>query len=125
VAQNGQPKKSIVGEVLEMVEDQMELASLEWEYVKSRSARRIIALATAGLLSLSAFVFLQVALVQGLIALHLTLAQASLIVAGVYVAVAGALFAIFGRRDKRTGEPFQATREQIHKNLRWIRQLFS
>ena len=52
------------------------------------------------------------------------MAHACLIVAAVYLVASGTLFAIFGRRDTRAGGAFQSTRDQVHKNLQWIRQLF-
>jgi uncharacterized membrane protein YqjE len=125
MSENGESQKSVTGEVLSLLEDHMELASLEWEYEKAQSMRRLGALAGAALLVVTAFAFLQVAIVQGLVAFGLSLPVASLVLAGVYGIAAAGLMATSGRRDPRAGEPFQGTRAEIKRNLRWIRQIFS
>jgi uncharacterized membrane protein YqjE len=125
MSQNGESKKSITGEVLSLLEDHMELASLEWEYEKAQSKRRLGALAGIALLSVSAFAFLQIAIVAGLVALGLTLPIASLVLAGAYLILSAILFSTLGKRDKQAGEPFQGTRQEIRRNIKWIRQIFS
>jgi len=125
VSENGDPKKSAAGEVFSLLEDQIELASLEWTYEKKQSVRRIGALAAAALLVLTAFVMLQVTIVVGLVRVGLPVAGACLALAAVYAVVAGLLTWISGRRDPGAGVPFQGTRQELRHNLRWIRQLFS
>jgi uncharacterized membrane protein YqjE len=125
MSQNGESKKSITGEVLSLLEDHMELASLEWEYEKTQTKRRLGALAVIALLAMSAFAFLQIAIVYGLVALGLTFPLASLVLAGTYLIIAAILCSTMGKRDKRAGEPFQGTRQEIRRNIKWIRQIFS
>ena len=125
MSENGQGKKSLVGEAFELIDDHLELASLEWEYEKAQSLRRLGGLAGVAVMVLSAFALLQVAAVYGLVHFGLSVGFACLALAGVYVAIAVFLFWKFGRRDPRAGEPFQGTRQELHYNLKWIRQFFS
>src|SRR5262245_20597562 len=118
-------RKSVIGEALELLEDQMELTSLEWQYETGQGVRRLLALAAAGVLGVIAFALLQVALVLGLVAVGLSIAQAALLLAAVYGIAAAVLYGKFGKRDKRAGGPFQGTRDEMRKNLQWIRQFFS
>jgi uncharacterized membrane protein YqjE len=125
MSENGESKRSLTGEVLSLLEDHMELASLEWQYEKARSKRCLAALAGAALLIVTGFAFLQVAIVQGLVSLGLSLPIACVVLASVYGIAAGILISTMGRRDPRVGEPFQGTQQEIKRNLRWIRQIFA
>ncbi len=121
----GHPRKSVIGEFIGLLEDQMDLASLEWQYEKELNVRRLGALIAAAVLGFAAFIILQFALVMGIAALGVPVGWACVILAGVYILIAGLLLFKFARRDPRMGEPFQGTRQEIRKNLRWIEQLFS
>jgi len=125
MSENGEPKRSITKDVLALLEDQMELVSLEMGYEADQGVRRVAALVVAAFLGLTAFAVLQVAIVKGLEWAGLSLAQACVTLAAVYGGTAAGLIMKFGRRDKRAGEPFQGTREEIRKNLRWMRQFLS
>ena len=125
MSENGEPKRSVTGDVLSLLEDQVELASLELEYEMDQAVRRLGALVVGAFLGLTAFAILQIAIVSGLERLGLSLAQASLILAAVYGIVGATLIMKFGRRDKLAGAPFQGTLDEVRKNLRWIRKFLS
>src|SRR5436190_18990936 len=125
MSENGESKKSVTGEVLSLIEDQMDLASLEWQYEKSQSLRRLVALGVAVLLAITSFAVLQIAMIAGLLSVGVSAVRACLILAVIYAIVTGLLVWRYGRRDPRAEKPFQASREELHKNLKWIRQIFS
>jgi len=125
MSENGHPHKSLIGEFVALLEDQMDLAALEFGYEKKQHVRRLGAMIVALFLGLTAFVLLQVALVMGLVALGMPIGWSCLALGGAYVVIAGVLLGVYARRDPRLGEPFQGTREEFRKNLRWIETLFS
>ena len=123
--ENGKPQPSLTGTALSLLEDQMELATLELEYEAGYSAKRLVAVLASLFLGLTAFAILQVAIIYGLKLLGLSIPVSCLILAAVYGVGAGVLIGTVGKRDKRAGSPFQGTREELRKNLRWIRQILS
>jgi uncharacterized membrane protein YqjE len=125
VSENGSGKKSIVGEVLELLDDQLELASLEWQYEKTNSLKRILAIVSGAMFAVSAFALLLVAAVLGLTGLGLSLIQSCLVLAVILGGFSAVLILRFSRRDPKVGAPFQGTRQEARKNLKWMRQLFS
>jgi uncharacterized membrane protein YqjE len=127
VNDNGQStkKKNVVGEVIGLVEDHLDLATLEWEYEKQQGARKLTAIAVAGVLILTAYVLVQFGLVHTLTRLGLSSDVACALLASVYVLLGGLILWQFARRDPRAGRPFQATCQEITKNLQWIQKLFS
>jgi uncharacterized membrane protein YqjE len=125
MSENGHSHRSAIGEFIALLEDQMDLASLEWEYEKNLNFKRIGAVIAAVFLGFAAFMFIQVAIVMGIAALGVPVGWACVILAAVYVLVAGLLLRNFAQRDPRVGAPFQGTRQEFRKNLRWISQIFS
>lgn len=117
--------KSTVGEMLSLLEDQMDLAALEWDFEKKHNVRRFGAIAGAVVLFLSAFVVLQAAAILGLVALGLGPGWACLALAGLELLVGGLLLSAMGKRDPKVGEPFKGTRQEFRKNIQWIRQILS
>ncbi len=57
MSDNGHPRKSVIGDFIALLEDQVDLVSLEWQYEKWHNLRRLAALAAAAFLGLSAFIF--------------------------------------------------------------------
>lgn len=125
MSENGHepPRRSLTGDVISVLEDQVELISLELGYETEQGAKRAVALLLAAFLGMLAFAILQIAIVKGLELLGVSLGVACVILATAYTLVAALLVMKFGRRDKRAGEPFQGTRSEIRKNLEWMRQL--
>ena len=125
MSDNGKQPKSLPGQFFALLEDQIDLASLEWQFEKKQSLKRLGALALALFLALAAFVLLQVAIVAGIVATGHSIWLSALILAGVYLVLAVALLWKFSRRDPRAGSPFQGTRQELRKNLKWIQQILS
>jgi uncharacterized membrane protein YqjE len=113
------------GQFFALLEDQIDLASLEWQFEKSHSLKRIGALVFAVFLAFAAFVFIQVAIIAGIVATGRSIWLSALILAGVYLIIAILLLWKFGRRDPKAGSPFHGTRQEFRKNLKWIQQIFS
>jgi len=125
MSENGQgTKKSFIGEALGLLEDQIELVALEWQYEKSHSLRRILAVVFGVLFAVAAFSMMLVAAVLGLVSLGLTTAQACLILGGILAVIAAILLLGFTQRDPQAGPPFQGSREEARKNIQWIRRFF-
>jgi len=125
MAENGRPKRSLIGEALDILDDQVELASLELEYEATLGARRIAALAGIAILVVTGFALLQVAMIWGLMKLGLSVGISSLILAFLYGGGAALIYRVLVRRDPKVGGAFAGTREELHKNIRWIRHFFS
>ncbi len=127
MSQNGhstEPKRTVASDVIGLIEDHIELASLEWEYEKAQGVRRVVGLAVGAIAALCAFAFLQIAIVSALIRAGLPVWGAALALTVVYGGVAAGCFTKFCKRSNKAGEPFQGTRAEIRKNLRWIQQFF-
>src|SRR5580704_8142906 len=90
-------KKTMVSEVLDVLSDHAEILSLEWRYESRQAARRLAAMGTALLLSLTAFLLLQVALVYALMAAGLNAGWSSLLLAVIYVIAGAVVWQILGR----------------------------
>lgn len=118
-------KKSVVSEVLEVLSDHAEILSLEWRYESRQAGRRLAAIGVAMVLSLTAFLLLQVALVYGMMAAGLNAGWSSLILATIYVIAGVIVWQVLGKRDARAGRPFEATRRQLPESKQWIQKLFS
>lgn len=116
---------SIVSQIIGLLEDQLDLLSLEWQYEKKQGCRRFVGIIIGFVLILTAFLFLQVALVRGLIALGGSLGWICVGLGGAYGALGLVIYGRFARRDPSVGEPFQASREELKRNLEWIQKLFS
>src|SRR5258707_812535 len=115
----------MTSQIFALIEDQMDLVALEWDYEKTQGLRRIGALVAAGVLGMAAFILIQVALVIGIAELGLKTVYACLVLAGLYGGLALLLIGKFSRRPSRVGMPFQGTREELKKNLKWIQQILS
>src|SRR5262245_25047427 len=111
-------KKTVVSDVVGLIEDHIELASLEWQFEKEQGTRRLMAVGAGLILGLCAFGFLQIAILGGLVGLGMPLWGAAVSLAVVYGGIAGVCLWRFGHRPAQAGEPFQGTRAEIRKNLR-------
>jgi uncharacterized membrane protein YqjE len=118
-------KKSRLSEIIALLEDHLELLSLELRYERSQGARRLVAWGVAGALALCAFVFLQIALVRALVHAGFGTGWVCLGLGAAYVIAAAIVYRLWGRRDARAGAPFQSSREELSENLKWIRKIFS
>jgi uncharacterized membrane protein YqjE len=125
MSENGHSRRSAIGEFVSLLEDQMDLAALEWDYEKKHNLRRLAAVVVAAVLGFVAFILIQVAIVMGIASAGIPAGWACVIVAGAYVVIGAMLLVKFARRDPRVGAPFQGTRSELRKNLRWIAELFS
>jgi len=125
MSENGKHHKSLPGQFFALLEDQLDLASLEWQFEKKQSLKRVGALALALFLALAAFVLVQVAIVAGIAATGRSIWLSALILGGVYLLLAILLLWKFSRRDPKVGSPFQGSRQELRKNLKWIQQIFS
>jgi len=119
---NGMESSSVIQRVMGLLEDHIELGTLECRYESSQARRRICAIALGAVFGLTAFVFLQVALIRGLLRTGLPLWVLCLVAAAVYGALSVFIYRRWGRRDPRAGPPFQASGEEFKRSLQWIRQ---
>jgi uncharacterized membrane protein YqjE len=118
-------KPSLVNQFFGLLEDHLELVGLEYRY-ESDHLRRVLGFGmAAGVFALSAFVFLQIALVQALLAVGLSLSAAVLLLGGLYAAVSLGIYYRYCKRDPRTGVPFQTSLNELDRSIRWIHQHFS
>jgi len=115
----------VVRRVMGLLEDHIELGTLECRYESGQARRRICAVTFGAVFGLTAFVFLQVALIQGLLRVGLPLWALCLLTAVIYGVLAGFIYHRWGRRDPAAGDPFQASGEEFKRNLQWIRQNLS
>ncbi|MFA5975910.1 MAG: phage holin family protein [Elusimicrobiota bacterium] len=118
-------KHSRFGELLNVLMDHAELVSLEARFEARQALRRLIAIVVACVLAVAAFVYLQIALIAGLLRLGLTLGTAGLVMGGVYGLAALVIGLWVGRRHPKVGSPFEATRREIRETIEWIRKIFS
>ena len=126
MSENGKNhKSSLPGQFFALLDDQIDLASLEWQFEKSHSLKRIGALILAVFLAFAAFVFIQVAIIAGIAATGRSIWLSALILGGIYLLMAILLLWKFSRRDPKAGSPFQGSRQELRKNLKWIQQIFS
>ncbi len=116
---------SVVNEIFNLIDDQVKLAQLEYDYESRHTIRRLIVVAAAAVCVISAFVYIQVALVSGLEIAGIPVYASALGLAVLYGIGGWVLFRRFGRRDPQAGEPFQGTLNEMARNVQWIRQLFS
>lgn len=124
---NGTHKEtsSTAQRVIGLLQDHVELGTLECHYESSQTRRRVCAIFLGVVFGLTAFVFVQVAMIQGLLRAGLPLWAFSLLAAAFYGTLAGTIYHRWGRRDPRAGAPFQASGEELKRNLQWIRQNLS
>jgi hypothetical protein len=118
-------RRSLFAEILHVFRGHVDLAGLEARYEAGQAMRRLLAFGAAALLGIAAFVYLQLAIVAGLVALGLKLVYASLILAAVYGAGAYVILRFLARRDPNAGQPFEGTRREMEDTLEWIQKLFS
>ena len=108
-----------------MLEDHVELASLELRFARQELRRRTMFLFGAILGGVSAFVLLHVAGLSILSRLGVPLYIPCLMLTLAYAIIAQRAFRRAVWRDPRVGEYFQATSQELNKSLQWTRQLFS
>ncbi len=123
--EGSQESKGRIQQILEVLTDHAELASLELRFEAKQASRRLAVLAAVALLISMVVVLLHVALILGLVALGLHPAFACLVVAAADAGGAYAMAVNLGRRDPRAGSPFEQTRQELPESVEWIRKLFS
>jgi hypothetical protein len=116
---------SQVKNVVDLLADHMELAQLEYRYEASVMRRRFRVFTAAILFTFCSWVLIQIAVLDGLSRLKFPLCVSALILAGFNLAVGLILCDRYGRRDKRAGEPFSASQEELKRSLQWIQRSLS
>jgi len=122
---NGMKSSSTIQQILELLDDYIELGTLECRYEGSQARRRIYFVVLGAVLGLTAFVLVQVAAVHGLLQRDLPLRAICLLAATGYGILSVCICRWRGRRDPSAGKPFQASSEEFRCNLQWIRQNLS
>jgi len=128
VMTNGSTVSKITGtlnQVLDLVEDHIELAHLEYRYEKDESWRRLGIGALVSFCALSAFLFIQIAVILALRKAGLPLYAICLLFAALYAASAVWIHQRFNKRNPAAGEPFQGSREELTRSFQWIHRLLS
>jgi hypothetical protein len=118
-------RSSLWRDVMEQISDHLDLAALELRYETQQAKKRLLAAVIVLILVLTGFMLLQVALVEGLMRVGLSLGLASFFLSLAYFTLALVAYWVLGRRDKRAGPPFFGTLREIHETLRWIQKTFS
>ena len=116
---------SLLKHIPGVLEEYFELFQLECRYESEVGRRRLVAGACAALCLVTAFVFIQIALVDGLLHVGVPLYAAVLGLALVWSAIGFWIFHQFGQRDVRVGEPFEGTRHELRRNLQWMQKHLS
>ena len=122
---NGQETPALLPQILNLIEDHIELAHLEYRYEKTQSWRQLGVGALTAFCALSAFLFIQVAAILGLVRAGVPLYAICLGLGVVYTVCGFIFYRRFGHRDPRAGEPFQGSREELTRSLQWIQHLLS
>jgi hypothetical protein len=118
-------KPSLLKQLGQLLKTHIELGLLESRFEAEQRARRAAVLAVAAFLGLTAYVFLQVLIVQGLMAAGLSAALACLVLFGLYALTAAVLVLAVGKRQPQAGQPFQGSRDEFQRSREWIRARFS
>ena len=117
---------SLLANLAGVLEDHVNLATVEAQYEVEQARRRFMVMGVALLLGGVAFLLGQVAIVDGLVALFkLPVWAVCLILMVIYGGVAAYIFNNFGQRDLKAGAPFSGTRRELIETLQWIQKLFS
>jgi len=126
MSENGtEHRSSVVAQILAVLGDHWELASLELGFESKQAAKRLFAIVLSFVFGFLALIVAQVAVIYGLMAAGLSPALACVAVAGVYALIAVLIFVKWGRRDVRVGPPFVGTRREVSRSLQWMQKLFS
>ncbi len=118
-------KPSILQSVVGLLQDQLDLFSLELGFEKRQVRRRALALVAIGIFGLLSAALFQVAIVLWLAKEAPNIAGVCGLLGLLYGVIAGGIFWGLGRRDPRAGKPFEGSRRQLDENLKWIQTLFS
>jgi len=110
---------------LNLVEDHVELAHLEYRYESSQTWRKLGFSALAAFCAVTAIAFFQIAMIIGLVKAGVPLYALCLLFGGLYSGGAAWIYMRYGNRDKRVGEPFQGSREELARSFQWIHHLLS
>jgi uncharacterized membrane protein YqjE len=117
---------SLLANLAGVLEDHVNLATIEAEFEVDQARRRFLVLGVALMLGSIAFLLGQVAIVDGLVALlKLPVWAVCLILMVIYGSAAAYIVTHFGRRDPKAGTPFAGTRRELIGTLQWIQKLFS
>lgn len=124
---NGAPRppSSFIHQALRLAQDHIKLGLLETRFEVAQARRRAVALVFAATAFLTAHVFLQIALVRGLMALGLPMGAATVILAIAYFGVSAYITLIYGQRDKAAGVRFEGSKEELERSKEWIQKRFS
>ena len=125
MTENHSPRPSRISEILKVLSDHAELASVEAQFEAAQASRRLLGGILAAVFALAAFTFVQFSLVAALMALGLRFGFACLSLAGIYALCAAAVWFGLCRRDAQAGRPFDGTRRELGETLEWIHKLFS
>ncbi len=104
----------------DLARDHVKLASLEWQYEKQNWRRRLLVRGGGAALLFCGFVFLQIAIIGGLLAVGMKIGWIGLLLFAVYTVSGVAMIKFFGKRDKIVGDAFQGTIEEIKRSVNWI-----
>ena len=115
----------VLNHIVNLIEGHLQLAHLEFRYEHDQSRRRFWVLGLVILCGLWAFLFLHIALLIGLAKAGLPLYAICLFLGGVYAGAGALIYRRFGIRETRAGEPFQGSRDELNRSLKWIHQLLS
>ena len=121
---NGIESSSVIQRIVTLLEDHIKLGALECRYESNQARRRIGAIILGAVFGLTAFVFLQIVAVHGLLHLGLPLWVVCLFGTAFYGLLSVFIYRRWGRRNPRAGLPFQASGEELKRSLQWIRQTF-
>jgi uncharacterized membrane protein YqjE len=111
--------------ILDLIEDHLDLAQLEWRYESETGRRRLGGLALAALSAFAALIMIHLMLIDLLHRWGMPLYGIGLLLAVLWSGVAWYAYQRFARRAPDVGTPFQATREELRNTLRWTRQNLS
>ena len=110
---------------LGLLQDHLELASLECAYEKKEGWRRLLSIGVGVILLISSFIYFQLALVGWFLRMGLSWDGIGLIL-GIFYFVAGILVIwLLGKRQEGVGTPFQGSLAELKRSLNWIEKRFS
>jgi len=109
---------------LGLLNDHLELASLEWGYEKQEGWRRLLGFCVGAILLLSSFAYLQMALIGWLLRMGLKWEGIGLILGPAYLVSGILVILLFGKRQKGLGAPFQGSRSELQRSIKWIEKRF-
>jgi uncharacterized membrane protein YqjE len=120
--QNGAPHPNR-NQSLDLLKDHLELASLEWGVEKKEGRRRLLILGAGTILITSSYVYFQIALIGWFLKMGFSWASLGLMLGFLFLAVGLSVIRFFGKRQEGLGQPFQGSRNELKRSIRWIEKL--